>query len=603
MSKEKPGYKTLPGRPQPLGVSRTPANLNFALFCDKAETVSLVISTEHGDGVAEHHEFLLDAHLNRTGDIWHIELQTTETALRYGYRIDGTPSASEGVVFYPDNILLDPYCRQLEPRKWGERSGYGDKPLCLTQSDPFFDWQDDRPLQRPMADTIIYELHVRGFTRDPSSGVSEPGTYLGLVEKIPYLQDLGITAVELLPVNEWDEADNKFYHPDSGELLLNYWGYNPLSYFALRSGLAAAPEAHLNEFKTMVRELHKAGIEVILDMVFNHSGETDYEGTTSVFRGISNATYYMIDPADGAYLNYSGCGNTVNCNHPVVQEMILDSLRYFVSELHVDGFRFDLAAIFSRDGRGKILEDPPLVRRIAEDPVLKTTKIIAEAWDATGLYQVGSFSSDPRWAEWNGRYRDDVRRFMAGHHDTVSALATRIAGSSDLYEPGGRSVTSSVNFVTSHDGFTLYDLVSYDRKDNRVNGEDDRDGEAHNLSWNSGCEGDPCPAEIQRLRSTRIRTFGALLLLSQGVPMLSAGDEFGRSRRGNNNCWCQDNSLSWIDWSLAERNHELLRFFRKCIELRKSHALFRRTSFFHPTPPTADVTDQEILWQSHSQNG
>ena len=460
-----------------------------------------------------------------------------------------------------------------------------------------YDWQGDKPLKIHASETVIYELHVRGFTRHSSSRVASPGTFQGVIEKIPYLKDLGITAVELMPLTEWDETDNRFYHPETNEKLLNYWGYNPLSFFALKSGFAANPDNHLNEFKEMVRRLHLEGIEVILDMVFNHSGETDLEGTTTSFRGIDNAIYYMIDQTSGEYHNFTGCGNTINCNHPVVRELIRDSLRYWVNEMHIDGFRFDLAAIFSRDQDGKVVDNSPLIELIAEDPLLRDTKIIAEAWDASGLYQVGTFSDDARWLEWNGRFRDDVRRFMAGHEDTVHTLATRIAGSSDLYLPSKRGPLNSVNFITSHDGFTLYDLVSYESKRNHANGEQSRDGENHNLSWNSGHEGDPCPPEVEELRLRRIRSFAALQLLSQGIPMLTAGDEFGRTQQGNNNCWCQDSELSWIDWSLAEKNHDLLRFFRKCIALRKQHQVFRRSTFFEQGNVN-DRENREIIWQS-----
>jgi glycogen operon protein len=572
--------------------------LNFALYASSAQHVTLVIDAVLEDGTRQRNEIALDPEVNRTGEIWHCALESDNPDLRYGYRVGGVDNQAKGIRFYPDRILLDPYCKQFVPREWGGDSAYGESPLCLTRPDPPFDWQGDRPLNRPLADTIIYELHVRGFSRHPSSGVSHPGTYQGLIEKIPYLKDLGITAVELLPLNEWDETDNRFYHPDSGERLLNYWGYNPLSFFALRSGLAGTPGDHINEFKSLVRSLHQAGIEVILDMVFNHSGETNYEGTTSVFRGISNASYYLISPDDGDYLNFSGCGNTINCNHPVVQEMILDALRYLVSEMHVDGFRFDLAAIFSRGQDGTVLVDPPLIERIASDPVLKSTKIIAEAWDASGLYQLGSFSTDPRWQEWNGRFRDDLRRFMAGHPDTVRDLATRIAGSSDIYSRDRKSPLNSVNFITCHDGFTLYDLVSYDQKHNRANGEGGRDGESHNLSWNSGHEGDPCPDEVAEMRWVRMRTFAALLLFSQGVPMLTAGDEFGRTQQGNNNCWCQDNELSWLDWSLAEKHEDLFRFIKACISLRRKYPVFRRTTFFAPPTGDGSIPDSDISWQS-----
>ena len=597
MSTPKPLFQTLPGSPFPLGPSEGESFMNFALFAPHAASVVLVIASDVDlTPPSPSTEIILDPTVNRTDDIWHISLQPANGELRYGYRVDGTSIPGEGVLFYPDKIVLDPCCNHLVPRPWGAESHYGIEPLCLTGMADTFDWQGDQPLHIPASETVIYEMHVRGFTRHGSSGVSAPGTYRGVIEKIPYLKDLGISAVELLPVTEWDETDNKFFDPGSGKRLVNFWGYNPLSFFALRSGLAAAPDDHIKEFKTMVRSLHQAGLEVILDLVFNHTGESDLDGATSGFRAIDNATYYMINNENGDYHNFTGCGNTVDCNHPDVREMILTSLRYLVSEMHVDGFRFDLASIFSRGSDSELLENPPLINLIADDPQLENTKIIAEAWDAAGLYQVGSFSSNPRWVEWNGRYRDDIRRFMAGHTDTVRDLATRIAGSSDLYQDHGQGPLNSVNFITSHDGFTLYDLVSYNEKANHANGEQDLDGEKHNLSWNSGHEGDPCPGKTAELRHTRIRTFAALLLFSQGIPMITAGDEFGRTQHGNNNCWCQDNELSWLDWGLAQQNQGLLRFFKKCIALRKTYPLFRRETFFRKDG--AEQGESEISWQS-----
>jgi len=393
------------------------------------------------------------------------------------------------------------------------------------------------PLGHPLADTIIYELHVRGFTQHPSAGVANPGTFKGLSEKIPYLKELGITAIELMPVTEFNENETVFTHPDTGERLKNFWGYSPLSFFAPKSAYSSDPKAPLAEFRDMVKAMHRADIEVILDIVYNHTAEGGGDGPTTSFRGIDNTIYYLLDPWTRAYLNFSGCGNTCNCNHPVVRSLIMDALRWWVVHMHVDGFRFDLASILGRDQEGHVLANPPVVEMIAEDPILADSKIIAEAWDAAGLYQVGSFSDHRRWAEWNGRFRDDVRAFMCGHPGRVPALATRIAGSSDLYQDDGRRPYNSINFITSHDGFTLEDLVSYNHKHNRINGENNRDGDNNNLSWNSGEEGKTENAEILQLRGRRIRTMAVILLLSQGVPMLVAGDEFGRSQKGNNNAW------------------------------------------------------------------
>ncbi len=576
----------------PFGPHRGDGWVNFSLFSRHATAVTLVVRKFGGPRQVKNQEIRLDPTLHRSGDVWHVRVHT-DHRLCYGYRVEGPDQT-----FSPGQILIDPYCRHLVPRPWGDASSVGAEPLCLTDTESSFDWQGDRPPRTPLAETVIYELHVRGFTRHDTSQVSAPGTFRGVIDKIDYLCSLGITAVELLPVTAWDETDNRFFDPDSEARLLNFWGYNPLTYFALHSGLAAKPQAAADEFKAMVRSLHQAGIEVILDMVFNHTGESDLAGVTSSFRGIDNQIYYLVDPDNGDYLNFSGCGNTLNCNHPVVRRLIIDALRYWVQEMHVDGFRFDLAAIFSRGRNGTVLAEAPLIEEIAEDPVLRDTKIIAEAWDASGLYQVGSFSSDPRWLEWNGRYRDDVRRFFAGLPDSVSTLASRLAGSSDLYGNSSRGPLNSINFVTSHDGFTLYDLVSYDHKHNQRNGEQNRDGETHNLSWNSGHEGDPAAEDVRVRRRCRMRSLIGILLLSQGVPMLTAGDEIGRTQQGNNNSWCQDNVIGWLDWSLAETNRDLLRFVRFCIQLRKKHRCFRRDRFFPPHQHDGTDRHPEISWQS-----
>ena len=586
------------GYPLPGGVIRLEEGINFAIFSRHATRVTLVIDyLPKGAKNPSRLEFELDPSENRTGDMWHILLTTHQLNFSYGYRIDGPSDPSgKGMIYDYEKILIDPYSRALLPRKWGEAAEYGKKPCCRMVTHDF-DWKNDRPLKIPLSETIIYELHIRGFTNDASSGVVEPGTYLGIIEKIPYLKDLGITAVELMPVTDFDENDTVFHDPDTGKRLKNFWGYNPVSFFAINSGYAHDPAQALNEFKAMVLALHQAGIEVFLDMVYNHTGEGGYAGTTSSFRGIDNPIYYLLNEENN-YLNFSGCGNTMNCNHPVVRDLIRESLRYWVTEMHVDGFRFDLASILGRDQQGKVLPNPPMIEIIGEDPVLRDTKMIAEAWDAAGLYQVGSFSTDPRWGEWNGRFRDDVRSFMIGKDNMITHLATRIAGSSDLYQSSGRGPLCSINFLTSHDGFTLCDLVSYNQKYNRKNGEGNRDGDNHNISWNSGWEGFDCSAQIRRLRLRRLKTFTVLLLLSQGVPMICAGDEFGRTQNGNNNAWCQDNQTSWLDWSLMKRNEEFHRFFKKCITLRKKHIVFRREDFFRSTEdPSKKSLTPEVTWQ------
>ncbi len=590
------------GYPIPLGATVAPGGINFSLFCRHGKSVTLVVEwSQDTDKPGRRLEIPLSEMLNKTGDIWHIFLRTKPRGLRYGYRIDGEKEPKmSGQMYDPEKILIDPYAHVLVSRKWGKKADFGRIPCCgIVQHD--FDWQDDRPLKTPLNRTIIYEMHIRGFTRHKSSGVAHPGTYRGVIEKIGYLQELGVTAVELMPVAEFDENDNFFSEPGTGRPLKNFWGYNPVSFFALKSGYAADPPNHIDEFKHMVLALHTAGIEVILDMVYNHSGEGGYDGTTSSFRGIDNPIYYLLDPEHSSYLNFSGCGNTMNCNHPVVRELILKSLRYWVVEMHVDGFRFDLASILGRDKLGRVLPDPPMIEIIAEDPVLRDTKIIAEAWDAAGLYQVGSFSSDVRWGEWNGRFRDDVRAFMTGQAGSITSLATRIAGSSDLYQPSSRGPCNSVNFITSHDGFTLLDLVSFNEKHNLANGEDNRDGDNANMSWNSGKEGFPAGKKITRFRLRRIKTMALILFLSQGVPMLVAGDEFGRTQLGNNNAWCQDNTIGWLNWSLAEKNAGLLRYYKKCIGLRKKYSLFRREKFFKDTSrEKGNESFREVLWQSVS---
>ncbi|MGE4559317.1 MAG: glycogen debranching protein GlgX [Desulfobulbus sp.] len=583
--------------PLPLGNSLTPKGINFALFSRHAQTVSLVIAFDEGDG--ELWEIPLDPLHHKTGDVWHILLVRPPINFRYGYRIDGPHApATSGHAFDRKRILLDPYAKEIHSPDWGrERSCLGSEPCCLPDA-PRYDWEEDRPLNIPLRDSIIYELHVRGFTRDASSKVAHPGTFKGVTEKISYLKRLGITAVELMPVTEFNENEPTFINPRTREKLKNFWGYSPLSFFAPKCSYSSDLEAPLNEFRDMVKALHRAGIEVILDIVYNHTAEGGTDGPTTSFRGIDNTIYYLLDPWTRSYLNYSGCGNTCNCNHPIVRNLIMDALRWWVVEMHVDGFRFDLASILGRDAKGNILANPPVVEMIAEDPILADTKIIAEAWDAAGLYQVGSFSPHPRWAEWNGRFRDDVRAFCCGRAGTVPALATRIAGSSDLYQANGRSPANSINFITSHDGFTLADLVSFNEKHNLENGEGNKDGDNNNISWNSGVEGPTASKKIRVLRSRRQRTMAAILLLSQGVPMLVAGDEFGRSQQGNNNAWCQDNPISWLDWSLARKNANQLRFIRKLIALRKAHPIFRREDFFpHDQDPATQAHFLEINWQ------
>jgi glycogen operon protein len=444
----------------------------------------------------------------------------------------------------------------------------------------------------PLEDTIIYELHVRGFTVHASSGVPHPGTYQGLAEKLDYLKSLGVTAIELLPVDEFDEDDCPFVNPLNGEKLRNYWGYNPIAFSAPKASYAVDVERSgpWNEFCSMVDAFHAQGIEVYLDVVFNHTAEGGRDGVTYHFRGLDNVLYYMLDD-QGNYLNYTGCGNTVNTNHPVVRQFVLSCLRNWVSEAGIDGFRFDLASILGRDRSGKVLTDPPVIDRISEDSLLRDAKLIAEPWDAAGLYQVGTFPGKGRWSDWNGHYRDDVRRFWRGEPGLTSALATRICGSDDLYRD--RGPLHSINFICCHDGFTLQDLVSYNQKHNEANGEGNSDGLNDNSSWNCGQEGPSNDPHVLELRRRQVRNLMATLLVSQGVPMILGGDEFLRSQNGNNNAYCQDNETSWVDWSLAVKNNDFLRFVKGMIALRKSHPVLRRRTFFKGG---ADGLPPEIVW-------
>jgi len=579
----------IPGSPLPMGATIHDRHVRFSVFSRHATRVWLMLF-EHPDDDTPAHEIELDPHRNRIGDIWHVDVYGVGEGQLYLYRMDGPRQPENGQRFDPEVGLIDPYahalsgtfnsdCEQIDITH-PSRGHFGCMPKCIVDSG-YFDWEDDQPLNRPLRHTIIYEMHVKGFTAHSSAGVKHPGTYAGLAEKIPYLQELGITAVELLPVQSFDRGLFGHTNPITGEPLINYWGYNPVNFFAVEAGYSSRTELgqQIHEFKWLVRELHKAGIEVILDVVYNHTAEGNHLGPVFSFKGIDNQIYYLLEDDKRYYKNFSGTGNTVNCNHPVVRDLILDSLRYWVVEMHVDGFRFDLASVLGRDQFGNMLENPPIVERIAEDPVLRNTKIIAEAWDAAGAYQVGSFPGR-RWAEWNGRYRDDIRRYWRGDAGMVGALATRLAGSSDLYLDDGRTPCHSINFITSHDGFTLNDLVSYSQKHNLANGENNMDGANDNFSDNLGVEGPTSRQPIERRRVRRIKNFFATLMLSQGVPMVLAGDEFRRTQQGNNNAYAQDNEISWLNWTFKQKYGEVYRFARQMISFRKQHPIFYRSHFF-----------------------
>jgi glycogen operon protein len=567
------------GKSLPLGASAVPDGVNFALLCRHGSAVCLVIYPL--DGNTPLAEIALHPRRNRTGDHWHVLVAGLPPAFCYGWRVDGPRDPGDAYDF--NVVLIDPTCTALSgDTRWGkftepEPGVTARRSLYLRRP---FNWQEDAPPLTALEDSIICELHVRGFTCHPSSGVAHPGTFAGLAEKIPYLQSLGVTAVELLPVHEFDETDCPFRDPQTGQSLHNFWGYNSMAFGAVKASYASNGPDHgqITEFREMVRAFHAAGIEVILDVVFNHTGEGDYRGRTCSFRGLDNRLYYMLTP-QGQYLNFSGCGNTLNCNHPVVRQLLVNCLLFWVADMHVDGLRFDLASVMGRDYQGNVLVAPPVVEMISEDSVLADTKLIAEPWDAAGLYQVGHFPYGRRWSEWNGQFRDQVRRFWRGEPGMAGGLATRLCGSPDLYEASGRGPRHSINFITCHDGFTLQDLVSYNQKHNLANGEGNRDGMDENFSWNCGAEGPSDDPGVLGLRRRQVRNLMATLMLAQGVPMILAGDEFLRTQGGNNNAWCQDNEVSWLDWSLAARNAGFFRFVKELIAMRKRHSALRRRTF------------------------
>ncbi len=589
--------KVQPGRSFPLGATVTPKGVNFSVFSKNCDSVELLLFDE-GDYSQPAQVIPFDPRVNRTFYYWHMFIPGMKAGQVYAYRVHGPFEPEIGFRFDGSKVLIDPYSKaviQDETYDRGAATRYGEDNCATAMKSVVvdtsaYDWNGDQPLHKPYSRTVIYELHVAGFTKHPNSGVTPElrGTYRGLIEKIPYLKDLGVTAVELLPVQQFDPQDK----PLSARS--NYWGYTPIAFFAPFRGYAASgdPLAPVDEFRDMVKALHKEGIEVILDVVFNHTAEGNENGPWLCYRGFENRAYYILAQEQQYYMNFSGCGNSLNANQSIVRRMIMDCLRYWVSEMHVDGFRFDLASVLSRDEKGFPLPSPPILWEIESDPVLAGTKIIAEAWDAGGLYQVGTFIGH-RWAEWNGKFRDDVRRFVKSDAGFVSAMASRILASPDLYPDPSRQPNRSINFITAHDGFTLNDLVSYNDKHNEANGENNSDGESNNQSWNCGWEGETDDPGVNQLRSRQIRNFLTILLVSQGTPMIVMGDEVRRTQYGNNNAYGQDNELSWFDWDDLERHADLHRFTRGLIHFIQEHKIFQQDQFWSSLD---DDHRMEITW-------
>jgi len=578
-------YSLKPGNPNPHGALFSEEGVNFSISSRHATQVELLLFA-HADSPQPFQIIALDKNNNHTFFSWHVFVEKLPAGIWYGWRIDGPSLTQEsGLRFDKEKLLLDPWARAVSDKLWrrGNACKSGDNSASAMRAavvdNNHYDWEGDTTLAIRSEKAIIYELHVGGYTSHPSAKVKHPGTFAGLIEKIPYLQQLGITHVELLPVMAFDMQDVPSHTAELG--LKNYWGYSTHSFFSPHPGYCVTPQqaTHIREFRDLVKALHKAGIGVIMDVVFNHTSEAGAEGPVINFKGIAGNSFYLTDKYDKRiFHDYTGCGNTVNANHPLVSNFIITCLEYWVREMHVDGFRFDLASALARGEDGQVMQDPPVVWGIELSQQLAKTKLIAEAWDASGLYQVGSFPGY-RWGEWNGLYRDTIRRFLRGDAGVTNEVATRICGSSDLYQHQGRLPISGINFITCHDGFTLNDLFSYNEKHNLANGEGNRDGCNNNLSYNFGAEGPTRDPAINSIRYKQAKNAFAILLLSHGVPMLLAGDEFLNSQRGNNNGYCQDNELSWLDWTDSKRNADILRFVQQMIQLRKRHPSLMRRNF------------------------
>ena len=594
------------GEPLPLGAHVRGDGVNFAFFSRHASRVRLELF-DHPEDATAARGIDLDGSSNRTGDVWHVWIKGIRAGQLYAYRVDGPYNPKEGQRFNFKKLLLDPFATAISRRPacdFNLALGYtpslpdgdsvpsmvdnaGAMPKCVVTQD-HFDWHGDASPRHPWSKTVIYETHVRGCTIHPNGGVRHPGTYRGLIEKIPYFKKLGVTAVELMPVQEFNENQSRRVHAQTLQPLNNYWGYDPMVFGAPKASFSSLKGLgqQKKEFREMVQAFHKAGIEVILDVVFNHTAEGDEPGPTLSLRGIDNTIFYMLENDKRFYKNYTGTGNTINANHPVVQEHILIALRTWVQEMHVDGFRFDLASALSRDTNGSLRYDAPLLERVAKDSILKDVKMIAEPWDAAGAYELGSFS-DRRWVEWNDRYRNEVRRFWRGDDGMLGFFAQRICGSADIFAKAGRGSANSINFVTCHDGFTLNDLVSYQCKHNEANGQNNHDGTNENFSENYGAEGKSANYAIESVRRCQIKNFLLTLLISRGVPMLLGGDEFRRTQGGNNNAYCQDNETSWYDWSCLKQHKEIFQFTRGMIAFRRAHPILCKEQFY---------ADDEIQW-------
>lgn len=591
-------YRVEAGRSHPLGAVPDADGINFSLYAGDATGVTLLLF-DSADSPKPIETIELDPVVNKTFQLWHAYVRGATPGLHYAYRVNGPQDLTgSGHRYNSHKVLVDPYTRGLTKNLWNRaRACDADDNLDCSMRGVVidigaYDWEGDQPLNRPMSQTVIYELHVGGFTKSSSSGAKNPGTFAGILEKIPYLRELGVTAVELMPIFAFDHSGVDRVGPD-GTVLSDYWGYNPLGFFSPHPDYCQSPAegSHINDFRDMVKALHSAGIEVILDVVFNHTTEGNQLGPVISFKGLANDSYYYLVPQDKQYyMDYSGCGNTFECNHPMVGKLVRECLEFWVEQLHVDGFRFDEGSVLSRGADGAPMAYPPVLWDIELSETLADVKIIAEAWDAAGLYQVGTFPGGSRWAVWNGRYRDDVRRFVRGDPGLVGQVASRIAGSADLFQSSGQAPDNSINFVTAHDGFTLNDLVSYNSKHNEANGEGNRDGNNDNDSWNCGAEGETDDPEIEALRERQIKNLAAILLLSQGAPMFVAGDEVRRTQRGNNNGYCQDNDISWFDWSLVQRNQRTFRFFKEMIAFRRRHPTVHRPRFF-----TGEANERGLL--------